>query len=169
MQFRTPLNSISLAGYPVDLLKSGLQKYLRRGELEKMVWCMEELYLFGVLDKNEKEKRVGKAIVSNLINRLIVMMDEEMVFIEVEKYLLMREYLDKFEKCKRKNLIYLRVICEILLESKLCRRNSYGRSYWCHRLEGEEMEEKSDEEYFQKFKDSFEKGNEDWAVCISNT
>ena len=166
MQFRTVLNSISHAEISVDVLKSALQKYLRRGEVEKMIWCMEELYLFGVLGKNEKEKKIGNAIVSNLINRMIVMMDEEMLFIEIERYLLMREYLDKFEKGKRKDLIYLRVICEILLESRLCRRNSYGRSYWCHRLEGGAMEEKNDEEYFKNFKDCFEKGEEEWAMWM---
>ena len=71
MQFRTPLNSVSHSGYSVDVLKSAFQKYLRRREEEKMVWCMEELYLFGVLGENEKENRVGKAIVSNLMNRII--------------------------------------------------------------------------------------------------
>ena len=97
MWYRTPLNSRSWNGIPVDELKSGLQKYLRRRDEERMVWCMEELYLFGVMGKNEKETRVGKAIVSNLMNRLIVMMDEELSFRECEKYLIMREYLEKFE------------------------------------------------------------------------
>jgi len=166
VQFRSLLNSKSYFDIPVDVLKSGLQKYLRRGEKEKMLWCMEELYLFGILGKTDAEKRTGKAIVSNLMNRLIVMMDEEMVFIEVERYLLMREYLENFEKSGREDIVYLRMICEILLESKLCRRNSYGRSYWCHRLEGNEMEEKSDSEYFENFRECFEKGEEGWAVWM---
>lgn len=51
LQFRTPLNSRGFSGYPLDELKSGLQKYLRRGKIEKMVWCMEELFLFGVLER----------------------------------------------------------------------------------------------------------------------
>ena len=159
MQFRTPLNSVSPSGYSVDVLKSALQKYLRRRDEEKMVWCMEELYLFGVLGKNEKEKRVGKAIVSNLINRIIVMMDEELSFRECEKYLVMRDYLEKFEKSDRKELSYLRVICKILLEGELCRRNSYGRSWWCHRLEleGEESDADSDKNYFENFKECFER------------
>jgi hypothetical protein len=94
------------------------------------------------------------------------MMDEEMIFIEVERYLLMREYLENFENGGRKEVRYLRMICEILLDSRLCRRNSYGRSYWCHRLEGEKIEEKSDEEYFKNFVECFEKRNEEWAIWM---
>lgn len=163
MQFRTILNSTSHAGIPVDVLKSAVQKYLRRGENEKMVWCMEEIFLFGMLAETVQEKRTGNAIVSNLVNRFIVMMDEEMLFLEVERYLLMREYLEKFESGGRKEMRYLRMICEILCDAKLCRRNSYGRSYWCHRLE---VEEKSDEEYFEKFVECFENGDESWAIWM---
>ena len=165
MWYRTPLNSRSWNGIPVDELKSGLQKYLRRRDEERMVWCMEELYLFGRLGKNEKETRVGKAIGSNLINRLIVMMDEELSFRECEKYWIMREYLEKFEKSERKELCYLRVICKILVEGDLCRRNSYGRSWWCHRLqEGDDVA--SDDVYFEKFKEYFEKRDEAWAIWM---
>ena len=166
LQFRTPLNSRSFSGYPLDELKSGLQKYLRRDEIGKMVWCMEELFLFGVLGKTDSERRTGNAILSNLINRLIVMMDEEMLFIEVERYLLMREYLEKFENGGRKEVRYLRLLCEILNEGKKCRRNSYGRSYWCHRLQNEVVEEKSDKEYFENFVECFEAGKEEWAIWM---
>ncbi len=168
MQIRTPLNSVSHSGYSLDVLKSALQKYLRRRDEEKMVWCMEELYLFGILGRNEKETRVGNAIVSNLINRMIVMMDEELSFRECEKYLIMRNYLEKFEKSERKELSYLRVICKILVEGELCRRNSYGRSWWCHRLEleGNDPCIESDETYFENFKECFERGDESWAIWM---
>jgi len=166
MKFRTPLNSEGLSGYPVDVLKSGVQKALRHRDVNDMVWCMEELFLFGVLGKTPAEEKTGKAIVSNLINRLIVMMDEEMVFMEVERYLLMREYLEKFENGGRKEVRYLRMICVALCDAQLCRRNSYGRSYWCHRLEDEKMEEKSDEENFKNFVECFENGKEEWAIWM---
>ncbi len=32
----------SYNGYRLDELKSGVQKYLRRRELDKMIWCMVE-------------------------------------------------------------------------------------------------------------------------------
>ena len=92
MKFRTPLNSEGFSGYSVDVLKSGTQKALRRRDAVDMIWCMEELFLFGVLGKTPAEEKTGNAIVSNLINRLNVMMDEEMLFTEVERYLLIKEY-----------------------------------------------------------------------------
>jgi flagellar biosynthesis GTPase FlhF len=160
------MNSRSPAGIYVDVLKSALQKYLRRRELEKMVWCMEELYLFAILGKTDSQRRIGKAIVSNLLGRIVVMLDEELLFMEVERYLLIREYLEKFEKSDRADLIYLKIVCEIMIDGRLCRRNSYGRSFWCHRLEGEDEIERDDEEYFLNFKDCFENGREEWAVWM---
>lgn len=168
IHYRTPLNSKSFSDIPVDVLKSGIQKYLRHREKDKMIWCMEELFLFGILGQTDTEKKTGKAIVSNLINRIIIMMDEELSFRECEKYLLIRKYLDDFENSERKDISYLRVICEILVEGNLCRRNSYGRSYWCHRLEieGDEDSNDSDENYFKNFKECFENGNEEWAIWM---
>ena len=44
-----------------------------------MVWCVGEIYLFQVYAKSDVEKRATKGIISNLINRLIIMLDEETV------------------------------------------------------------------------------------------
>ena len=75
MKWRTCFSSISHAGYKLDILKSALQKYLRRREYDKMLWCCSEIYMFHVFAKNEIEKQAAKGIISNLLNRLIVMMD----------------------------------------------------------------------------------------------
>ena len=91
--FRTCFSSISYYGHKLDKLKSGVQKYLRRREFEKMLWCTAEIYLFQVYAETEKQIRSCKGIISNLINRLIVMMDEEMCFIECEKYVIIRKYI----------------------------------------------------------------------------
>ena len=73
--FRTCFSSMSYNGYKLDILKSGIQKYLRRREFDKMIWCVAEIYLFQVLQKTEQDKKATKGIITNLINRLIVMMD----------------------------------------------------------------------------------------------
>ena len=49
--FRTCFSSMSYNGYKLDILKSGIQKYLRRREFDKMIWCVAEIYLFQVLQK----------------------------------------------------------------------------------------------------------------------
>ena len=40
-----------------------------------------------------------KGIISNLLNRIIVMMDEEMIFNECARYIVLRKLIEKFE-CK---------------------------------------------------------------------
>ena len=49
LRYRTCFSSISHSGYKLDILKSGVQKYLRRREFDKMIWCVAEIYLFQVL------------------------------------------------------------------------------------------------------------------------
>ena len=86
MKWRTCFSSISYAGYKLDILKSALQKYLRRREYDKMMWCCSEIYMFHSRATTDKEKQAAKGIISNMLNRLIIMMDEEMLFAEVGKY-----------------------------------------------------------------------------------
>ncbi len=70
MKFKGLLaGSISLNGYSPDVLKSGVQKYSRRGELEKCEWCAVELDLFSQCG--------GEPIRTNNINRLIVISCED--------------------------------------------------------------------------------------------
>ena len=162
--FRTCFSSISYYGHKLDKLKSGVQKYLRRREFEKMLWCVAEIYLFQVYAETEKQIRSCKGIISNLINRLIVMMDEEMCFIEYEKYVVIRKYMEKYERGNRGNFIDLYKICKILIECRMIRRNSDIRAYWDYNrrkvLKDEEI--KSDEEYMEKFVECFK--NKDFKV-----
>ena len=90
MKYRTCFSSVSFHGYKLDLLKSGVQKYLRRREYEKMVWCALEIWRFEEQASSELEKKMCKGIISNLLNRIIVMMDEEMIFNECARYIVLR-------------------------------------------------------------------------------
>ena len=43
MKYKGPFGgSISYHGLPIDILKSGIQKYVRRGKSPKALWCMVE-------------------------------------------------------------------------------------------------------------------------------
>ena len=57
-------------GFDIDILKSGLQKYIRRGETEKALWCAAELDLFYFIEGGER-------IRTNLIHRLMVIFLED--------------------------------------------------------------------------------------------
>ena len=66
LRYRTCFSSISHCGYKLDILKSAVQKYLRRREFDKMVWCVAEIYLFEVFKNTETDIRATKGIISNL-------------------------------------------------------------------------------------------------------
>ena len=83
----------SFFGYDPSVLKSGIQKYGRRAEVEKGLWCLIEMDLFSLLEWNgaalnaylwkyPEETRVNterqaQRLRTNMVNRLVVMMSEE--------------------------------------------------------------------------------------------
>jgi hypothetical protein len=158
LAFRTCFSSISFNGYKLDILKSAVQKYLRRREFDKMVWCVAEIYLFQVYAKTDVEKRATKGIISNLLNRLIIMLDEEMLFVECEKYLVVRRYMEEFEKSGRGNFDYLYKICDVMCGARMIRRNSDIRGYWSPGKKNVKVDNgyESDDYCFVKFKEKFE-------------
>ena len=170
LAYRTCFSSLSYYGHKLDILKSGLQKYLRRREEEKMLWCLGEIYLFKVYANSEQEKRATRGIITNLINRIIVMLDEELLFIEWDKYLIIYNLIEKFEKEERNDFVSLIKICKILCNSRLLRRNSDINAYFnfgMRKADGkkpeilEEREEGEDVDnwHFRNFKAYFEKGD----------
>jgi hypothetical protein len=64
-------NEHSYNGYRLDELKSGIQKYVRRAEIDKAIWCALELDLFAY-DNNR-----GETIRTNLIHRLMIIFLED--------------------------------------------------------------------------------------------
>jgi len=65
-------------GVDIDVLKSGIQKYVRRGKFEKAIWCAYELDLFHeMLDRNTEKQTGLKALSTNLIHRLLIISVED--------------------------------------------------------------------------------------------
>ena len=173
LAFRTCFSSISFNGYKLDILKSAVQKYLRRREFDKMIWCVAEIYLFQVYAKTDAEKRATKGIISNLLNRLIIMLDEEMLFVECEKYLVVRRYIEEFEKSNRGNFDYLYKICDVMCGARMIRRNSDIRGYWSPGKKNVKVDNgyESDDYCFVKFKEKFETDDPEcflWMLKIFN-
>ena len=83
----------SFFGYNPSVLKSGIQKYARRAEVQKGLWCLIEMDLFSLLEwdgasldaylqkhpeaKRKKVQAQAQRIRTNMVNRLVVMMSEE--------------------------------------------------------------------------------------------
>ena len=67
-------NNKSYFGYASKILKSGICKYFRRELFEKFEWCVMEMIIFGF--KN-------KGIMTNVINRMKILIMEELVVDEI--------------------------------------------------------------------------------------
>ena len=75
MIVHTCFNNSSIHGYKSSVLKSGICKYIRRNEPDKFKWCVMEMSQFN-------EHPNGKGLVTNLINRLKIVLMEEISFHE---------------------------------------------------------------------------------------
>src|SRR3989338_2414396 len=74
------IGGISWNGVATDILKSAIQKYVRRGLLEKANWCLVELDLFSEILFKSKDKKLNKSVrgfQTNVVNRLIIMTCED--------------------------------------------------------------------------------------------
>jgi len=101
----------SFFGYDPSVLKSGIQKYARRAEVGKGLWCLIEMDLFSLLERDgaaldayllkyPDETRANtqtqaKRLRTNMINRLVVMMTEE---VNISAWWMPSTILDLYEK-----------------------------------------------------------------------
>jgi len=124
MIVHTCFNNSSEHGYKSSILKSGICKYTRRYEKEKMRWCVMEMAHF-----NEHPK--GQGLVTNLINRLKILVMEELSFHEtvITSYLIM--ILDMYDK-NRSDYRLLYSFCDIVFEAERNRCVSYQNTWWRH-------------------------------------
>ena len=122
MIVHTCFNNSSEHGYKSSILKSGICKYTRRCEKEKMRWCVMEMAMF-----NEHPK--GKGLVTNLINRLKILIMEELSFHEtvISSFLIL--LLDMYDK-DRSDYRLLYSFCDIAFKAQRNRCVSYQNTWW---------------------------------------
>ena len=126
----TCYGSTSYTGIQLDVLKSALQKYLRRRCEDKMLWCLREIYLFKVLASEPNQLKASKAIISNLCNRLIIMLDEELLFADWKVHLKCKDWLAQFEDGQRADFMPLFKVCRAMVRGRILRLNSDIRGHW---------------------------------------
>ncbi len=132
---------ICMNGYKTDVMKSGLQKYIRRGELIKALYCMVELDMF----KKLGDRKV-KGLRSNLRNRLIIILAEDIGIADwtiykrcADLFKLWEENRNSEDDCERK---YLIEIISYLARSEKIRLCSHIKGYFSYIYENEEMKKK---------------------------
>lgn len=165
IKFTTLINSIGYSGYSVTKLKQGLEVFLRNRDKKNFNLCLEELYLFSNFSETDKEKKISNGILSSIANKLILLFEEEISFIEVDKYIKVREYLSKFSEDK--NFKYLKTVSNILFDCELSKRTNYGKSYFKLAISSDDKK-LSDDELFIKFKQLFENSDEECLKYMYN-
>ena len=68
----------SYYGFSPSVLKSGVCKYYRRELYDKFIWCVVEMLVFGL-------KEGGNGLVTNITNRLKILLMEEIVPLDASK------------------------------------------------------------------------------------
>lgn len=114
--------NVSEHGYKSSILKSGICKYTRRNEPEKMKWCVMEMSLF---HKHPK----GTGLVTNLINRLKILIMEELSFHEIALTYYLLVLLKMYED-DRTGFHYLYSFCDLVFKCKRNRYVSYHKCWW---------------------------------------
>jgi len=143
----TCIKNRSEFGYSSSILKSGVCKYFRRGEREKFKWCVMEMAKFNdIADGNQ----AAKAIVTNLLNRLKILLMEELSCLEVDKIYngicLLRNY-----DANRNDKELLLRFCDTVCESKRNRATSYVNNWWRNKdMDVKKMEIARVEKYRKK-------------------
>ena len=131
-------NEISWNGYGSDIMKSGLQKYIRRGMTEKALYCAGELDLF-----KEAPKR-GEVIRTNFLHRLMVIYLEDVenlaIFDTIDR--LMRTILlerDKPDRSKENEEVWISEVVHHLSVSTKARVCSHIRAVFNPKYHVEEL------------------------------
>lgn len=108
---------VTKSGHSVDVAKSAMQKYARRGEAEKMHLALTELDAFNVYD----------APAAKAINRIKIVLFEDVSFSEISIVAKVVEEIDEWEKGGRSDKNLLRTICHRVCAAKKARMPSYLR------------------------------------------
>jgi len=120
---------ITWNNYPADIMKSGLQKYIRRSILDKALYCAAELDLF----KDAPNTKEAEGIRTNFLHRLMIifMEDVENLALFDTIYTKMNQLFqerDKADRHKEIELYWVTEVVTLLVRSKKARICSHVRA-----------------------------------------
>lgn len=107
-------HEVSVCGNSLDILKSGLQKYIRRNILNKALYCANDILLF-------KNANGGESIVTNLYHRSMIIYLEDIGITSLHLW----EIIDKYIESDTLNIV------KYMCLSKKTRLASYTRIITC--------------------------------------
>ena len=127
---------ITWNGYPADVVKSGLQKYIRRSVLEKALYCAAELDLF----KEAENTKEAEGIRTNFLHRLMIIFMEDVENLALfdtiyTKMNLLFQERDKEDRHKEIEGHWITEIVTLLVRSKKARMCSHVRALFSTKYE----------------------------------
>lgn len=111
----------SLHGHALDVLKSGLQKYIRRGNVEGAMYCLGELDLFSGCEGGER-------IRTNMIHRLMIIFMEDVGLGGVKSWARIDELVSEWLKDRSKTRS-IQELVQLMCASKKTRACSFARAF----------------------------------------
>jgi hypothetical protein len=117
MNISLKYRNVIIEGYSDSILKSAIQKYCRRKELGKGLVCLN--LLLSVLKLKDEEPQRVQTIISNTINRLIVMMSEDIGIANVNIVNQIYHYYNQYQIDK--NIDNILIMYKILVDSEKTR------------------------------------------------
>ncbi len=111
----------SFHGHSIDVLKSGLQKYVRRGNVEAAMYCLGELDLFS-------ECEGGERIRTNMIHRLMTIYMEDIGLGGVKSWARVDELVFGWLKDRSQTRL-IQELVQLLCAAKKTRACSFARVY----------------------------------------
>lgn len=126
MIIHTCFNNCSEHGYSANILKSGICKYFRRGEADKFKWCVIEMSIF-------QDHPKGSGLITNLINRLKILLMEDLSLGEIYIIEEGNRILNEYDKNRDKRYLLLD-FCELVIKGRRNRITSYVNNWYRHKL-----------------------------------
>ena len=127
MQLKSLFNLETKSGHPLDAVKSAMQKYARRGMATEMLEAMSEIDAFKAYDdsNNVNVQRAAKAVRTNMINRLKVILFEDVSFSQIGAFTTACKKIKEWEDKGRTDENTLAEIVAIIAHAKKMRMPSY--------------------------------------------
>jgi len=131
MELSNLFKLVTKSGHPsLDAVKSAIQKYARRGMHAEMLQAVSEMDAFKAYDNSDNvtTQRAAKAIRTNMINRLKVILFEDVSFSQVGAFTTVSEKIKEWEDDGRTDEKTLAEIVAIISHAKKLRLPSYLRA-----------------------------------------
>lgn len=127
---------ITWNGYPADVMKSGLQKYIRRGIVDKALYCAKELDLY----KDAPNAKEGEGIRTNFLHRLMIIFMEDVANLSLfdSMYIHMNSLFkerEKEDRSEEKEQEWIRQVVQQLCTSSKARICSHVRAIFYSKYE----------------------------------